>query len=52
MSAEEGLESGTVDVTIKRKSKVHTNITVVESATRYIWGREALEERGRREIKN
>jgi hypothetical protein len=35
MSAKERLESGTMDVTIKKKSKVHTNITVIENATRY-----------------
>jgi hypothetical protein len=36
MNAEEGLEGGSVNVTISRKSKVHTNITVVENATRYV----------------
>jgi hypothetical protein len=30
-----GRGSGAVDVTLKRKT-VHTNVTVVESATRYI----------------
>lgn len=35
MNAEEGLEGGSVNVTISRKSKVHTNITVVENATRF-----------------
>eukprot|EP00026_Physarum_polycephalum_P004535 Phypoly_transcript_04556.p1 GENE.Phypoly_transcript_04556~~Phypoly_transcript_04556.p1 ORF type:complete len:601 (+),score=77.60 Phypoly_transcript_04556:292-2094(+) len=35
MNTEDGLEGGTVNVTIDRKSKIHTNITVVENATRF-----------------